>query len=186
MLAPLLDSRGQLRYYLGAQVDVSGLVKDGTDLEAFRRMLEEREGKTQKQNHKDELQELSRMFNNAELDIVRRFGGSMHREIITDDAEGSTHHRPRVLIRDQTNSEFDNSHPSAKLDTRISGVYTHVRSPLTCLIGEVGIGVFRKLKLFIEAELTPIVSLSSASTFITHPVHFSFPSRPGDSTITLP
>ena len=32
MTAPLLDSKGTTRYFIGAQVDVSGLCKEGTDL----------------------------------------------------------------------------------------------------------------------------------------------------------
>ena len=39
MIAPLCDSRGQIRYHIGAQVDVSGLVKDCTDLESFQQLV---------------------------------------------------------------------------------------------------------------------------------------------------
>lgn len=40
MTAPLCDSRGKIRYFIGAQVDVSGLVKDCTDLDSLERLLE--------------------------------------------------------------------------------------------------------------------------------------------------
>lgn len=40
MTTPLFDSRGQVRYYLGAQVDVSGLVKDCSGLESLRRLVD--------------------------------------------------------------------------------------------------------------------------------------------------
>ncbi|KAL8733696.1 MAG: hypothetical protein Q9181_003478 [Wetmoreana brouardii] len=44
MIAPLCDSRGQIRYHIGAQVDVSGLVKDCTDLESFQQLVMDQNG----------------------------------------------------------------------------------------------------------------------------------------------
>lgn len=40
MCTPLFDSKGQVRYQLGAQVDVSGLVKDCSGLESLRRLVD--------------------------------------------------------------------------------------------------------------------------------------------------
>ncbi|KAH6655325.1 hypothetical protein BKA67DRAFT_508066, partial [Truncatella angustata] len=40
MVAPLYDSRGIVRYHIGAQVDVSGLVKDCAGLESLERLME--------------------------------------------------------------------------------------------------------------------------------------------------
>lgn len=46
MCAPLMDSTGVVRYYLGAQVDVSGLAKDCSGLESLRRLVDkDEEGK---------------------------------------------------------------------------------------------------------------------------------------------
>ncbi len=39
MMAPLSDSRGVIRYFIGAQVDVSGLVKECSDLESLQRLV---------------------------------------------------------------------------------------------------------------------------------------------------
>ena len=39
MCAPLHDNRGAVRYYIGAQVDVSGLIDDGRGIESFERLL---------------------------------------------------------------------------------------------------------------------------------------------------
>lgn len=124
MMAPLLDSRGIIRYFIGAQVDVSGLVKDSTDLEAFQRMLEKRES-GEEDEPKDEFQALSEMFNNAELDTVRKYGGSMHREHVEED-DASTLHRPRLLIRDRS-SQYKEKPEEVPLkpDGRLSGVYKH-------------------------------------------------------------
>jgi len=128
MCAPLLDSRGTLRYFIGAQIDVTGLVKDGTDLEAFQRMRQEQNSGEKTDEPKDEFQELSKMFNNAELDIVRKHGGSMHREQIDEQDDASTiQHRPRVLIQDQsTFDHVEEGHKAnPKVDGRLSGPYKH-------------------------------------------------------------
>lgn len=42
MTAPLYDNRGNVRYIIGAQVDVSGLIEDGRGLDSFERTLHDR------------------------------------------------------------------------------------------------------------------------------------------------
>jgi hypothetical protein len=127
MIAPLLDSRGTLRYFIGAQIDVSGLVKDGSDLEAFQRMLAQQEGSAEADQQKDEFQALSEMFNNSELDIVRKFGGNMHREHVEEQDDASVAHRPRLLIQDQSTFDVDRpERPSPTTDGKLSGPYKHV------------------------------------------------------------
>lgn len=128
MQAPLLDSRGNLRYFIGAQIDVSGLVKDATDLEAFQRMLDQEEGAAPTDMPKDEFQELSEMFNHGELDTVRRYGGNMHRDHLEDqDDKASTVQRPRLLIQDQSTLDVETAEkPSPKPEGRLSGPYKHV------------------------------------------------------------
>ena len=42
MTAPLYDNRGNVRYIIGAQVDISGLIEDGRGLDSFERTLNER------------------------------------------------------------------------------------------------------------------------------------------------
>lgn len=52
MCAPLFDNRGVVRYFIGAQVDVSGLVEGGKGIESFERLLaEDRE----KENYGEEI-----------------------------------------------------------------------------------------------------------------------------------
>lgn len=129
MQAPLLDSRGNLRYFIGAQIDVSGLVKDATDLDAFRRMLDEEEGNVEPGEAKDEFQELSEMFNNGELDTVRKFGGNMHRDHFEakDEKSGGVQ-RPRLLIQDQSMLDVETAEkPPLRPEGRLAGPYKHVR-----------------------------------------------------------
>ncbi|KAF2625874.1 hypothetical protein BU25DRAFT_344801 [Macroventuria anomochaeta] len=127
MQAPLLDSRGNLRYFIGAQIDVSGLVKDATDLDAFQRMLDEEEGNAAPEEAKDEFQELSEMFNHSELDTVRKFGGNMHRDHLEDqDDKASGVQRPRLLIQDQSTFDVETAEkPPPTPEGRLSGPYKH-------------------------------------------------------------
>lgn len=39
-VSPLYDSKGKIRYFIGGQVDVSGLCKDATNLDSLRHLLE--------------------------------------------------------------------------------------------------------------------------------------------------
>lgn len=156
MCTPLFDSKGQVRYQLGAQVDVSGLVKDCSGLESLRRLVDRDEeelnsatsggGRDYHGRHrrgsgtdfddipgggsfnvpvgtatttpdaraprmseppKDEFRLLAEMFNRAELDTVRRFGGRMHRsqQEQTQHVEAVTAanwHKPRVVLHDSS------------------------------------------------------------------------------------
>jgi hypothetical protein len=128
MVAPLLDSRGNIRYFIGAQIDVSGLVKDCTDLEAFRSMLDQQEGHEPQPEQKDEFQELSQMFNHAELSTVRLHGGGMHREqVVEQDDASAMNYKPRLLIQDQSTFDVDRAEQvSPKPEGRLSGPYKHV------------------------------------------------------------
>ncbi len=132
MIAPLRDSRGVMRYFIGAQVDVSGLAKECTDLEALQRMLEDKEEGNEEEERKDELQELSEMFNLAELDIVRRYGGRMHREHVEEnDDSNSSWQRPRLLLINPSPEGQDRDHDKrqdqpSRVHGKLAGVYQHV------------------------------------------------------------
>lgn len=141
MTAPLCDSRGTIRYFIGAQVDVSGLVKECSDLESLERLVAEQDqsnvrngGGTDvghdEETRKDEFKELSEMLNMQELDTVRRWGGRKHettQEELTDNdsAPRSNWPQQRLLISDAsptTAKDFSGlRHSSGKL----SGVYEH-------------------------------------------------------------
>jgi PAS domain S-box-containing protein len=80
MIAPLHDNKGRLKYQIGAQVDVSGLVEKGRGLDTFARYLTTRnndrgrrsiEGDERKQNALNKLRELSEMFDLEESTVVQ-------------------------------------------------------------------------------------------------------------------
>ena len=146
-LAPLCDSRGKTRYFIGAQVDVSGLVKDCTDLESLERLVRRARRKQQaisedgydddndtinevsRNQRKDEFQELSEMLNVSELETVRMHGGRMHSELADADDRTSARasNRPRLLIKEPS-GEMDEAQVAPLLSTRgrLPGVYQHV------------------------------------------------------------
>jgi hypothetical protein len=124
MVAPLIDSRGATRYFIGAQVDVTGLMKDCTDLEGLRRLVEKK--RVAAENGEDingdksigkplsstgEFQELSEMFSDAEIDLVRRHGGRMHPTKMEKE-DTAIHHRPRMHIRDPSAEEKEEDVPA--------------------------------------------------------------------------
>ncbi|KAI4091729.1 MAG: hypothetical protein L6R37_007685 [Teloschistes peruensis] len=139
MIAPLCDSRGQIRYHIGAQVDVSGLVKDCTDLESFQQLVADQNQQKSPQSDgaddrqkKDEFQELSEMLNMGELDTVRRFGGKMHRESYDEEEDNGRNgalHRPRLLLKEPT---ADLGSPTARgtlIGGKLCGIFQHVWVP---------------------------------------------------------
>lgn len=152
MIAPLMDSRGVVRYHIGAQVDVSGLVKSRAGLQSFATLVDE----TSVQQHAtvlapheerpdvdaedlnpmDELRSFSEMLNLPELKTVRESGGALHR-IQQEDVQSSESvgnwHKPRVLVHDDETMGRRDSDPT--IDTydyqevdnggRLSGVFQH-------------------------------------------------------------
>ena len=135
MIAPLCDSRGKIRYFIGAQVDVSGLVKDCTDLESLQQLVvrEQAEHKNNndgnvdgQQDPKDDFQDLSEMLNMAELETVRKFGGRMHREYQEEDTDkprNGAPHMPRLLLQEPTADENQTFDHNSRQSGRLSGIY---------------------------------------------------------------
>ena len=142
MTAPLCDSRGRIRYFIGAQVDVSGLVEEGTELESFQKLLArqhaEMEGRPTNDDaveakRKDEFQDLSEMFNAAELDTVRRWGGKMHREHHDEEEDVANHgasNRPRLLVKELSPVAGASRELLAPRSGRLAGVYQNVRTSI--------------------------------------------------------
>ena len=130
MIAPLRDSRGKIRYFIGAQVDVSGLVKDCTDLESLQQLVRsDQEFSTEdRADDKDDFRELSEMLNMAELDIVRKYGGRMHRDYCEDDPDASQSkslHMPRLMLQEPS-STVGARGQSRDQGGKLSGIYQNV------------------------------------------------------------
>ena len=143
MVAPLFDSKGLLRYFIGAQVDVSGLLKEsnGTGLDEFARLVArdddpELAAEEDADDQKDEFQNLSEMFNVGEVETARTHGGKMHRNQVDEsDRDSIISHRPRLLLTDPasenftkqpSNSTSSSGSGSTRLNGKLEGVYQHV------------------------------------------------------------
>lgn len=137
MIAPLCDSRGKIRYFIGAQVDVTGLVKDCTDMETLQQLLDKQRAQKledglpdakRPQEEKDDFQELSEMLNMAELDTVRKHGGRMHREHQDDDSDARTgaSHMSRLLLQEPVAGENLAFDQGGRQSGRLSGIYQNV------------------------------------------------------------
>jgi hypothetical protein len=173
MVAPLCDSRGVVRYNIGAQVDVSGLVKECAELQSFQRLLElQARGESPPEHHKpnpeknDELRELSEMLNQNELATIRKYGGRMHRESRDEDEESVASHQPRLLIKDPN---AVTPPISTGASGRLSGIYQHVRHS----------------SLHESSELTLAVSSCPPTSFPAHLVCVSIPACARRVTIAL-
>lgn len=104
LCAPLIDARGNVRYFLGAQVDVSGLLRNCTKLDGLKYLVDihESEGIVDTTKSPRECcRDLSEMFNSNELETVRKHGGAIHqrRDIASfNDANWDT---PYLVIEDE-------------------------------------------------------------------------------------
>ena len=137
MIAPLRDSRGEIRYHIGAQVDVSGIVKECTDLESLRRLVQRQDDQDAPGEEDDQttnaFRELSEMFNMHELDTVRRCGGRMHKDMpaTTDLTSTSNWHRPRLMINETSPDLTRSTRPfNPRSSGQLGGVYHNVRLSL--------------------------------------------------------
>lgn len=135
MTAPLCDSKGNIRYYLGAQVDVSGLVKECSELESFKRLVGKVRARCNDSNdekvieeEKDEFRELSEMLNLQEIDTVRRCGGKIHKETQECIVDGPGNWiKPRVLINpiSPTYAEQPQGPTSHRWGAKTHRIYEH-------------------------------------------------------------
>ena len=110
-IAPLVDKQGVVRFFIGAQVDLSGLLEESNELEAFDRLLSgDRESciaaRIDEQDCVRKLQDLSKMFNRTEAMVVREHAGTMFGERVGDWSDRSFERdRRRVLIKDESQAD---------------------------------------------------------------------------------
>ncbi|RAL59489.1 hypothetical protein DID88_006603 [Monilinia fructigena] len=144
MCAPLCDSRGTIRYFIGAQVDISGLVKECSELESLQRLVTEHELAEEREAEraanpdampqelpalplKDEFQELSEMLNMQELDTVRKWGGRMHKETEENHPDSNFQkgnwHKPRLHIGSISPDVMNPNPLAGRISGKLGGIY---------------------------------------------------------------
>lgn len=125
MIAPLHDDKGNVKYHIGAQVDVTGLIERGKGLDAFERFVinqaREQRSKTGKEdNDRDDdqglrkpralakLRELSEMFDLEESAVVRSHSRSTSGTRDDDERSvGSSRRSARRVFRGESSSSDD-------------------------------------------------------------------------------
>ena len=140
MVAPLYDDRGTVRYYIGAQVDISGLVEEGRGLESLEKSLHESRKWDQDISHKGRkdraLEGLRDLFSENEKGMMHSVGQNDYRKgneyASRNRGRRDQRQRRRVLgdedddeesEREKTNWVSRSLGPSGKLP----GVYQNVR-----------------------------------------------------------
>lgn len=136
LLAPLYDNKGNVRYFLGCQIDVSPLIEGGRGLESFATLLskdrsESRFGESLERDPKHMLAEFGAMLNEEEGNVVKARARSTNDEGIRPGTamSGSTRAPRRVLGMDEVSSDRHFwPHPSLGHSGRLPGVYQNVGS----------------------------------------------------------
>ncbi|KAK6360489.1 hypothetical protein TWF730_006630 [Orbilia blumenaviensis] len=90
MVAPLLDSKGQVRYFIGAQIDVTTLVKNFVGLEGFGQLMTKQRRQSEvldmdldldlvRPKH-EEFKQLADLFSAEEIEKVNETGGQLYKD----------------------------------------------------------------------------------------------------------
>ncbi|CAG8325075.1 unnamed protein product [Penicillium salamii] len=86
--APLCDSHGRVKYFIGAQIDVSGLAMEGASMESLMELQtkyrDPEDGSIVEPplpEEKDEFQELNELFSPRELSSVQDHGGHLFQPV---------------------------------------------------------------------------------------------------------
>ncbi|KAK0719985.1 hypothetical protein B0H67DRAFT_599581 [Lasiosphaeris hirsuta] len=137
MCAPLLESRGLIRYMIGAQVDVSGLANDCAGIESPQRLVDrERTGCFEAVGDhefpanggaapKDVFRELSEMFNAEEIGDSTKWGNmqQLQNKGIKHGEATSNWRKPRVVIQDGGPAGSENGSIPELPGGQLAGIY---------------------------------------------------------------
>ncbi|KAJ5591487.1 uncharacterized protein N7459_001856 [Penicillium hispanicum] len=111
--APLCDSQGRVKYFIGAQIDVSGLALEGAQMESliqlqsrYRDADEESVAEMPERKHKDEFRELCELFSPRELVSVQESGGDLFQPLNTR-ASSRNHQRAWLQRGNSLDSEAE-------------------------------------------------------------------------------
>jgi hypothetical protein len=148
MTAPLHDSRGNVRYYIGAQIDISHLLEGGRGLDSFQELHDQDEEAIERAKHHENnlhhkpsltlLRELGGLLNEEEIEAVkdRDSGSHAHTQSnrrsnsissnVTASSKGAVSHRKFVGMEDSIDDQLL---PQSMLGAngQLPGVYKNVR-----------------------------------------------------------
>ncbi|KAL8738092.1 MAG: hypothetical protein Q9181_001078 [Wetmoreana brouardii] len=120
MTAPLYDNKGVVRYFIGAQVDISGLVEEGRGLDSFEKLLNESRRKRNSdqsylnQKHLRALSEFGQLLSSDESSIFHgNDGQGQSREGSVHDSEYGGSRGTRTA--QQERQRYHNSRPPRRV-----------------------------------------------------------------------
>lgn len=148
-----------MRYFLGAQVDVSALLKECAGIESLSELVARQDtqkaprGETPQLDSREQMKSLCGMFSGAELDIIRRHGGSAQRGRFLDTrttrapdresrvllADGSEDSDDAAEVEPSVHESITSGHALGSMDGtpgNLSGVYKYVSRQHHHPIGE--------------------------------------------------
>ena len=143
MIAPLYDNKGSVRYYIGAQIDVSSLLEGGKGLDTFAQIISQDRSDSRLGGDADRdpmslLGDLGQMLNEPEADFVMHRMRSTSRSSAPSGRSTPTQRRPnnRRFLSMDDNREGRPGSSSRKLwadpalgrSGRLPGVYQNVSS----------------------------------------------------------
>ncbi|KAI1750089.1 hypothetical protein F4782DRAFT_548907 [Xylaria castorea] len=149
MITPLYDNRGNIRYHLGAQVDVSGLLKECAGLASLGELVaqkqnqsetatdDERKDTKEPRESRDVLANLAEMFTLSELKIVQASGETHAEKPNSAGSSSSTNNNNNIRLLSLIKDEAAPIEAEAPMDISISS------SVLTPLSGSSLIGRLR-------------------------------------------
>ena len=172
-MAPLCDSSGIVRYFIGAQIDVSGLAMEGAQMESLQDFQMQKknpdEGSSVTKESKSEFQELGELFSPRELQNVREHGGNLFQPIVSEDLSH------RLFLQDSdresevhTPPPHQPPVPEPRPGISLIGVYRNVCFHLLIMM------------ITIWTRLMSLVPPRSSLSVLPHSLHVSLPPNPGD------
>ena len=160
MHAPLYDHFGKLRYYMGAQIDVSHVIENNPELESLQRVLQSSHEKEVEGagSEKGVFQDLIETFDMEELRSVRAWEDRILQQTSDKAPRPNKPNRPN-LQRNHHSEILKNGLPITEEQKALRvGMYSNVSIQL-CNNDNI---------------LTTLVYACASLSFIAHPLHISF------------
>ena len=136
--APLCDSQGRVKYFIGAQIDVSGLALDGAQMESlielqsrYRDPDEESVAEMPPKYEKEEFQAMCELFSPRELASIQENGGNLFQPLNNSGRSASRNGRTWLQRGTSVDSETEairlRDLKSPLFRGSLTGVYENVR-----------------------------------------------------------
>ncbi|KAI0445421.1 hypothetical protein F4803DRAFT_507639 [Xylaria telfairii] len=132
MVTPLYDNRGNVRYHLGAQVDVSGLLKECAGLASLGELVAQKQNQSastaddghadtkESRTSRDVLANLAEMFTLSELKIVQASGGAHADKPNSAGSSSSTNNNNSSKLQSVIKDEAAPTEPEVLMDNSMS------------------------------------------------------------------